>query len=230
MDERISLLILLVLPSYMIVNNAAQVQHFQRDGFLIFLAPDKSYVIRNIYQIQFINRLVKTLKLLSLNTWNLIMFWSWWLNIWPAIRGAAWQRFAISRTIALPQGLQCCLLVLATDRQSIVSEGSNWMFKLRWFVICVGKVRMTTDYWPMSNSSPSPSSKLYLLFNSRSSRCALIFHLEIKISILTLHLSLLSSLMEGWEQLLKSEKFLAKTCQLSKIFEDGWGRGGCHSG
>ena len=126
----------------MIVDNPAQVQYFQRDGFLIFLAPDKSYVIRNIYQIQFINRLVKRLKLLSLNTWNLIMFRSWWLNIWPAIRGAAWQRFAVTCSIALSQGLQCCLLVLATDRQSIISEGSNWMCKLRSFVICVGK---TTD-------------------------------------------------------------------------------------
>ena len=29
--------------SYMIVDNPAQVQYFQRDGFLIFLAPDKSY-------------------------------------------------------------------------------------------------------------------------------------------------------------------------------------------
>ena len=32
-----------VVGSYVIVNNPAQVQNFQRDGFLIFLAPDKSY-------------------------------------------------------------------------------------------------------------------------------------------------------------------------------------------
>ena len=32
-----------IICSHMIEDNPAQVQYFQRDGFLIFLAPDKSY-------------------------------------------------------------------------------------------------------------------------------------------------------------------------------------------
>ena len=68
-----------------------------------------------------------------------------WPSIWPAVRGAAWQRFAVPRTIALSQGLQSRLLVLATDRQSVVSEGSDWMCRSRMYFCYY------TVYWLLTN-------------------------------------------------------------------------------